>query len=143
MHEYGWNPTHCMADFELAAMRAFMETWPQCQTSGCLFHLGQAVLRRLIQLPNLYRLYKDNEEIRIQTKTLQALSFVPVRLIPRYFCMSMDRLNDMCHGNPEIRGRLFMLQIIKTKFISVIFLNWPGTFYPHGLARIFCMHLRI
>src|SRR6218665_1499133 len=43
----GRNPESIITDFELAAINAFQYAFPQISLSGCYFHFGQSVWRKL------------------------------------------------------------------------------------------------
>ncbi|XP_050435206.1 uncharacterized protein LOC126842322 [Adelges cooleyi] len=45
--ESNWSPNTVMSDFETAIYNSFENHFPNCQHSGCFFHLGQAVWKRV------------------------------------------------------------------------------------------------
>ena len=42
-----WEPITVMSDFEAAAMRAVEELFPNTTHNGCLFHMSQALYRKV------------------------------------------------------------------------------------------------
>ena len=74
------KPKITMTDFELAAFTAFKEVWPDVLCKGCLFHLGQSLLKKLGNL-GLKTLYSDNEEFRNWIKRIFALALIPIENI--------------------------------------------------------------
>lgn len=71
-----WSPETAMCDFELSAIRAFGNEYPQTNITGCLFHLSQSVYRQAVDR-GLKRAYVDDEVIRNHVKFLPALAFIP------------------------------------------------------------------
>jgi hypothetical protein len=69
-------PTSCMLDLEKAAENAFVASFPGIAITVCLFHLGQCLWRKIQEL-QLAASYRDDEQIRRQSKWLLALAFVP------------------------------------------------------------------
>ena len=64
------NPLKVLTDFELAAINAFREDFPEAELSGCYFHLSQSIVRKVGELglknqfendQNFNLLVKDNE----------------------------------------------------------------------------------
>lgn len=45
-----FQPTIVKTDFEFAAFTAFKEVFENCQISGCHFHLGQSIFRKVTTL---------------------------------------------------------------------------------------------
>jgi hypothetical protein len=70
------NPATIMADFERASLNACAAVFPAARLTGCLFHLGQSLWRR-VQEEQLTATYRDDEDFRLNVKMLLALSFVP------------------------------------------------------------------
>jgi len=82
-------PSSILLDFEKATLQAAVNVFPGASLAGCLFHLGQCLWCR-IQNEGLANNYRDNEHVRMFTKMLLALSFVPPEDVPGSF----DVLND-------------------------------------------------
>ncbi|KAL3117545.1 hypothetical protein niasHT_002862 [Heterodera trifolii] len=66
-----WFPTRIMSDFELAAMNAAGIVFPNSVRTGCLFHFGQALYRRVQRLPNLLTQYLQNRDLQTSIRSLQ------------------------------------------------------------------------
>ena len=72
----GLNPDSIMVDFELAAIRAFQNTFPTATITGCMFHFGQCVWRKL-QAEGFSERYRNEPDFALLVKRLLALAFVP------------------------------------------------------------------
>jgi hypothetical protein len=83
------TPISILIDFEQGSMNALSTVFPNATVLGCLFHLGQSLWRR-IQNEGLSNLYRDDENIKLYSKMLIALSFVP----PEDVGSAFDELND-------------------------------------------------
>ena len=62
-------------DFELASINAFRNFFPEARLSGCLFHLGQSVQRKVGNY-GLKRLYRTDSIVRRFIRSLSTLSFI-------------------------------------------------------------------
>jgi hypothetical protein len=71
----GLQPILIKSDFEIAALNVLKSFFPQATISGCLFHLGQAIIRKVKEF-GLYELYKTSISIKKYVKALSALSYV-------------------------------------------------------------------
>jgi hypothetical protein len=80
-----------MCDFEIAAHSSVHDCFPNAQLSGCLFYLGQSIYRQIQQLPDLNQLYLANGDEKWLMKSFQALAFVPVASVYRYFCVLAEQ----------------------------------------------------
>ena len=78
-----------LTDFEIAAQNAIKSPFPNSNIVGCYFHLGQSVWRTLCD-KGLRNQYVSNENIRITTKMVLALAFLPVNSVVDAF----DQLRD-------------------------------------------------
>lgn len=71
-------PDRIMSDFEKGLINACNNVFPEAQVSGCFFHLGQSVYRRL-QEEGLQAQYNDEDRrLKRYTHMLLSLAFVPV-----------------------------------------------------------------
>ena len=70
-------PRFILTDFEMAAMGAFQEKFPDARTTGCYFHLAQSVIRKVHEV-GLKVEYETSNDVRIAVRCLAALSHVPV-----------------------------------------------------------------
>lgn len=71
------HPQTIMTDFERASINAFGEHFPDAILTGCFFHFGQCIWRRLQQFSDLQKQYKENADFAFKITKLIALSFVP------------------------------------------------------------------
>jgi len=69
------NPRIIKVDYEKAAIEALKTKFPNTHISGCQFHLGQSINRKIKNL-GLQSLYNMNYNIKMYTKALTALSYV-------------------------------------------------------------------
>lgn len=68
-------------DFEKASINAFKEVFPQVVVSGCHFHLGQAVIRKVNEL-GLKTTYGSDSEFALHTRMLYGLAYLPTADVP-------------------------------------------------------------
>lgn len=78
------NPDFLMADFELSAINALREQFPNARLSCCLFHLGQSVYR-CVQRSGLTEVYMHDNNFRISIKELLGLAFLQPEHIEEAF----------------------------------------------------------
>ena len=97
---HNWSPTLIMSYFETASISAASIVFPNVIQSGCLFHFGKALYRRIQRLPILHNQYLQNIDFQRSIRSLQALSFVPQGLVYSYFCMLLSTLEP----TNELRG---------------------------------------
>jgi len=71
-------PDSILTDYEMAEMNAINAVFPNAEIVGCFFHLAQNLWRK-IQQNRLSEIYKDDESVRTQCKSLLSLCFVPER----------------------------------------------------------------
>ncbi|KAF9761940.1 hypothetical protein NGRA_2326 [Nosema granulosis] len=69
------NPTVIQTDFEIPAITALTSIWLNTRINGCLFHLGQAIDRKIKDL-NLSNIYATNFAFKKFTRALIALAYV-------------------------------------------------------------------
>uniref|UniRef100_A0A914I6Q8 MULE transposase domain-containing protein n=2 Tax=Globodera rostochiensis TaxID=31243 RepID=A0A914I6Q8_GLORO len=105
---YDWFPLRIMSDFEAGAVNAAGNVFPNSTRTGCLFHFGQSVWRRIQRLPNLLTRYRDDEYVRTSMRSMQALAFVPPQFVYNYFCIVMSTLEP----TPELQE--FILYFVNT-----------------------------
>ena len=85
----GMLPVLLVVDFELAAIRAFQDTFPTATVNGCMFYFGQC--RRRLQSHGLSGRYRDEPDFALRTKCLLALAFVlPTDIIRVYESLIAD-----------------------------------------------------
>lgn len=70
------SPHSILIDFEQAAIKAINHSFPDIDVVGCNFHLAQSLWRRIQQL-GMTEEYRSREEIRLCSKMLLGLTFVP------------------------------------------------------------------
>ena len=83
------NPDTILTDFETAAMGAFTARFPSARITGCYFHLGQSVIRKVNEL-GLKTLYETDDAFRGNVRCLAALSHVPVEDVAEAFEILAD-----------------------------------------------------
>ena len=74
------DPKTITTDFELAAISAFKMEFPNVASKGCLFHLGQSILKRLGKL-GLKTANSDNEGFNTWVKQIFAMALVPIEKV--------------------------------------------------------------
>ncbi|CAF1470139.1 unnamed protein product, partial [Rotaria sordida] len=64
-------------DFELAIYNVFTKNYPTVIVRGCLFHYGQSLFRKFVDL-SLKTAYKNDENLREWFRSFAALSLLPL-----------------------------------------------------------------
>ncbi|KAL4136166.1 hypothetical protein QTP88_007730 [Uroleucon formosanum] len=84
--DYGYEllPKCIINDFEKAAINAVSNIFPECEQTGCFFHLGQSI-RRKIQSSGLVTHYGNDIEFALKLRCLWSLAFLPPEQIPDAF----------------------------------------------------------
>jgi hypothetical protein len=90
----GWSPARILSDFEAPALAAAQHCFPNATRTGCLFHLGQSIYRRIQRNPILRVPYENGGEPKWKLKSLQALAFVPLESVYKYFCRLVATWED-------------------------------------------------
>lgn len=78
------HPLIIKSDFESASISALRESFPMSRISGCQFHLGQSLYRK-IQKVGLQSLYAVDNKVKLFTKCLMALSYVQIGRVRETF----------------------------------------------------------
>jgi len=71
------NPKSIKIDFEQSFVSAFKQIFPNAHISGCFFHFGQCVWRK-VQSTGLQKKYAEDSTFALHVKQLCDLAFVPV-----------------------------------------------------------------
>ncbi|CAF1382091.1 unnamed protein product [Didymodactylos carnosus] len=71
-------------DFELGVSNVFTKYYPSIIVRGCLFHFGQSLYRKFVDL-GLKTQYKDDENLRDWFRSFAALSLLPLKHMLRGF----------------------------------------------------------
>lgn len=74
------NPKQITVDFELAAVKAAKEVFPQSRVQGCHFHLVKNIVKNLGQHGLKVR-YETDSRFSAEMRQLSAMAFVPVELV--------------------------------------------------------------
>ena len=111
------TPTLIKTDFEQASISAARSQFPNAKISGCLFHLGQAIQRRIAE-EGLKKYYNDNPFVRKHIKELMALSFVPIECIKPLFeeLYNRARFPDRLKPIYDYFSRNYIEGIITTRY---------------------------
>ena len=76
--------SYISTDFEMAAIMAFKEVFPEAKVRGCHFHFAQSIIRKVAEFGKK-TLYNSNDAVANQVRQLIALANVPADQIPRYY----------------------------------------------------------
>ena len=83
------TPEYVKLDFEKSLINAVVSTYSDARISGCLFHLGQAIQRK-VQSLGYMGYYRTNRDFKFYIRALCALSYVPIELVHNLFDQLMD-----------------------------------------------------
>lgn len=78
------RPESVMIDFEAASKRSIEDNFPNATVAGCMFHLGQAIWRKVVD-EGLREDYINQEVTRRFVKNLLALAFLRVDSVAEGF----------------------------------------------------------
>lgn len=70
------SPEKISCDFELAAINAFKDAFPEAEILGCLFHLAKN-LRKHLGSHHLMGRYKNDANFALQSRMITSLAFIP------------------------------------------------------------------
>lgn len=84
-----WSPELVKVDFEASMMTAIKSTFPQTQISGCSFHFGQCLWRK-IQTLGLVKDYREDEAVKQTCKMCAALAYLPPHCIQEAWMMILQ-----------------------------------------------------
>ncbi|KAG8231060.1 hypothetical protein J437_LFUL010685, partial [Ladona fulva] len=71
------SPDKVMTDFERAHMNRLMSLFPNASLSCCLFHLGQSIYRKVMELGFKER-YNTDVHFSLKVRCIIALAFLPI-----------------------------------------------------------------
>ena len=70
------QPNTIITDFEIAAIQAVGDVFPNASRTGCFFHLTKSIHRH-IQGAGLQELYENDANFALECRMISALAFVP------------------------------------------------------------------
>ncbi|CAF2038749.1 unnamed protein product [Rotaria magnacalcarata] len=88
-------------DFELGVSNVFTKHYPSVIVRGCLFHFGQSLFRKFVDL-GLKAAYNDNENLCIWFRSFAALSLLPLN----HMLQGLQCLTSTRPEYPNIQGFL-------------------------------------
>lgn len=118
------NPDRILVDFEIAAMNAFRDAFPNAVVAGCYFHLTQSVTRKVQEI-GMKAEYESDDEIRGYVRCLSALAFVPVEDVGEAFDLLASEM-------PQHDKMPDLLSYFKHTYVRG--LRRPGRGQNHGPA---------
>lgn len=77
------NPKQIHVDFEMAAIKAIKEIFPDVKIQGCDFHRLQNILRNL-NTRQLKGRYEKDAKFASEIRQMQAVAFLPVDQASKY-----------------------------------------------------------
>lgn len=96
-------------DFEI---NSFVHVFPDGQVFNCLFHLGQAIYRK-VKKHGLTKRYHEDSEFRTAVRMLVALAFLPVAEVTPYFLHLRRTIGDNplvdYFDHTYVRGKLLRI----------------------------------
>jgi hypothetical protein len=86
------KPKTIIIDFEISFLNSLTAIFPESSISGCTFHFGNCVWRRL-QILKLDSMYKNDENFQEATRMLLNLTFVPEEKLVCEFNKANQKIN--------------------------------------------------
>lgn len=123
-----FSPTKVLIDFELAAINAFKNAFPDTNVSGCFFHLNQAIVRKVNSL-GLKRKYETEVEFSLLVKSIPSLAFVPQDEVVERF----EDLAGLFEDEPSVND---FLTYFKNNYIEAPVLRRNQTREPRFPIRL-------
>jgi hypothetical protein len=108
-------------DFELDVSNVFTKHYPTVIIRGCLFHFGQALFRKFVDL-GLKTAYKNDENLRDWFRSLAALSLLLLNHM-------LSGLQCLIHTQPEYLGIQDFLNYYHNTYRP--FSKFPPHMYNH------------
>ena len=97
IHNLELNPLYIMTDYELASINAFKNNFENIQSKGCLFHLCQNMMKKLVNF-GLKSEYQANENFATWFRSICCLALVPIDKTDQLFesiLASKPSINDV------------------------------------------------
>ncbi|CAF5100221.1 unnamed protein product [Rotaria sp. Silwood1] len=85
--------TFSVLDYESAILKSIKTKFPNVNSIGCLFHMGQCLWREL-QTSGFQNKYITNDKFRMNVKKLMALVFVPVSDVVKAYAVIVDDFEE-------------------------------------------------
>jgi len=73
-----------MIDFEMAAKKAYEELFLGIIVKGCLFHYGQSLFRKFVQI-GFKTEYLENPILQVWFKSVVSLALIPINTVETQF----------------------------------------------------------
>lgn len=83
------SPLIFKTDFEYAAIKAIEFIFPASRISGCMFHFGQCIIRKIGEL-HLKNLYQTSNQVKKFVRALSALSFVRIEMLEEQYFLLLN-----------------------------------------------------
>lgn len=80
----GLNIKHMMFDFEMAALNAARNAFPEAQIHACIFHLGKNIFKQIVS-SGLRTKYVNDDDFAHKMRMIGALVFVPLNKVKVFF----------------------------------------------------------
>ena len=86
------QPESILTDFEIGAITAARETFPETNLQGCFYHIAQCVYQK-VQTLGLATDYSEEEELSVHVWVIPAVAFVPQEDTVQAFDVLRDEMN--------------------------------------------------
>ncbi|CAF4539087.1 unnamed protein product, partial [Rotaria sp. Silwood2] len=91
--QHDFEPESILVDYESATLKSIKTKFPNVDSIGCLFHMGQCLWREL-QTLGFQNKYTTNDKFRMNVKKLMALAFVPVSDVVKAYAVIVDDFEE-------------------------------------------------
>ena len=131
-----FQPQVVMADYETAIGNATKEVFPAVRITGCRFHYGQALLRKL-KAVGLQTEYINDPQIKKCDQKLIAMCLLPADLVQEEVDKLKLKEEAWRHSDPQIREKMKKVREKMKKFVLYYDRFWmeqknPELFSVHG-----------
>ena len=128
---YWWRPHLVISDYEQSLIAAVETELPNARISGCYFHFGQNLWRR-VQSLGLARDYRQNRRLKKTIRKVIAIGYLPMALVRQmfyYWEQAVERKG--CSANfPEL---LHFFNYFEANYLNCIFVPQMWNVYEWNM----------
>ncbi|XP_041356817.1 uncharacterized protein LOC121374011 [Gigantopelta aegis] len=123
------SPEVVQTDFEIAAIQAIEEIFPDADTRGCLFHFSQCMLRK-VQGLGLMRLYRADQGVQTLVRRAASLPLLPIDHVQDVWIDIMNERPDHLPHETEFTDYVTTTWVDDDSLFKVAMWNQHGSIGP-------------